>query len=171
MMDVSFAVVLLVPESVSLYLRKASSINSPSYKATWYVVPVPCTATKVRFVNVLPSLTPSTLLSMVKVAHSINWPAGMVLALGLVASTTYRRAPFCPWSATWRVSSALWNAYVLVAVYWLTKNFVAAACVAASVYWVAPVASASHWPDTAAVELALDQFTGHSRSRLEERTI
>lgn len=64
-------VVLLTPvNSLGCVYQLSHRHNIPSYSARVYVVPVPLTATNVLFFRVLPSLTPRTLLSMVKVAHS-----------------------------------------------------------------------------------------------------
>jgi hypothetical protein len=45
----------------------------------------------------------------------------------------FSSAPVAPRKAIWRVSSALWNAYVFVALYFCTKNFEAEDWVADSV--------------------------------------
>jgi hypothetical protein len=101
-------------------------IDIPSYKARVYVDSVPLTATKVLLFNVLPSFTPSMLLSRVNVAHSINCPPGILPEFGDVTSTMYSSTPSGPRRASSRVSSALWKAQVFVALYFCTKNLAAA---------------------------------------------
>lgn len=124
----SVSVTLLTPTHHQHHVHfSPSRLYSPSYSATLKIAPLPLgiTPTHVLVVNVLPSLTPSALLSIVNVAHSIKYPLGMLSAFGFVTSVINSSTPSRPSSATWRVSSAVWKAQVFVALNLRTKKRVA----------------------------------------------